>query len=49
MKIPFGHLWMVLLYFLSVPTLSADGSHILKEDSFEIMFLASLKALSLKS
>lgn len=30
MKIPFGHLRMVELYFLSAPTLSADGSHILR-------------------
>lgn len=51
-KIPFGHLWVVSLYFLSVRTLSADSSNILKEGGFEIKFLASLKPLfepSLKS
>lgn len=44
-KLPFGHLWMVSLYFLSVRTLSADRANILKEDGFEIKFLASLKPL----
>lgn len=50
MKLAFGHLWMVSLYFLSVRTLSADSSNILTEDAFEL--LASLKPLfepSLKS
>ena len=49
MKTPFGHLWMVLLYFLSILSLSADSANILKEGGFEIIFSASLKALSLKS
>lgn len=31
MKIPFGHLWMVQLYFLSILTLSVACSDVLKE------------------
>lgn len=49
MKILFGHLWMVSLYFPSVPTLSADSAHILKEGGFEIMYLASLSPFLLKA